>query len=43
MNDPLYFGDSFVNLARVLTVFNEQKNQEQMEGRGAYCLQMQKG
>ena len=38
MNDPLYLEDSFVNLARVLTVFNEQNNQEQMgvvgKGRG---------
>ena len=38
VNDPLYLEDSFVNLARVLTVFNEQNNQEQMgvvgKGRG---------
>ena len=41
MNDPLYLEDSFVNLARVLTVFNEQNNQEQLrvvgKGRGDGC------
>ena len=29
--DLLYFEDSFGNLARVLTVFNEEKNQENQE------------
>ena len=53
MNDPLYLEDSFVNLARVLTVFNEQNNQEQLRvvgkgkeggrGGGPYCFQIQKG
>ena len=32
VNDPLYLEDSFGNLARVLTVFNEEKTQKQMGG-----------
>ena len=32
VNDPLYLEDSFVNFARVLTLFNEEKIQEQMRG-----------
>ena len=28
MNDPLYLEDAFVNLARVLSVFDEEKIQE---------------
>ena len=32
VNDPLYLEDSLGNFARVLTVFNEEKIQEQMGG-----------
>ena len=42
MSNPLCLENSFGNLARVLSVFNEEKIQEKIRGRGTCNFRMQK-